>query len=74
MAGMVFPTLIALLARLHGESIPGDLHTHEALWHNMLTEYITRPLPAGRRLVLVLDGIDEAADWGECMALCSGMR
>ena len=63
LAGVVFPALVALLARLHGENIPNDLHTHEEIWHGLLTDYITRPLPDGRRLLLVLDGIDEAADW-----------
>ncbi|HEY0753982.1 MAG TPA: hypothetical protein VGD98_08490 [Ktedonobacteraceae bacterium] len=63
LAGTVFPALVALLARLHGESIPGDLHTHEEVWHGLLTQYLTRPLPDGRQLLLVLDGIDEAADW-----------
>jgi hypothetical protein len=63
LAGVVFPSLVALLARLHGESIPGDPHTHEEVWRGLLKEYLTRPLPDGRRLLLVLDGIDEAADW-----------
>jgi hypothetical protein len=63
LAGVVFPSLVALLARLHGESIPGDPHTHEEVWRGLFREYLTRPLPDGRRLLLVLDGIDEAADW-----------
>jgi len=63
LAGVVFPALVALLARLHGENIPNDPHTSEEVWHGLLTEYITRPLPGGRQLVLVLDGVDEAADW-----------
>ena len=63
LAGVVFPALVALLANLHGENIPSDPHTHEDVWHGLLTEYITRPLPDGRRLLLVLDGVDEAADW-----------
>lgn len=63
LAGIVFPALVALLARLHGEKIPRDLHTREDIWHGLLTEFVTRPLPAGRQLVLVLDGVDEAADW-----------
>lgn len=63
LAGVVFPSLVALLARLHGESLPDDPHTQEEIWRGLLREYLARPLPGGRRLLLVLDGIDEAADW-----------
>lgn len=63
LAGVVFPALVALLARLHGESLPADPHIQEEVWRGLLHEYLTRPLPDGRLLVLVLDGVDEAADW-----------
>src|SRR5258707_5871792 len=63
LAGVVFPALVALLARLHGEDLPGDQHTPVEVWHGLLSEYLTRLLADGRRLVLVLDGVDEAADW-----------
>ncbi|HVU68670.1 MAG TPA: hypothetical protein VHD63_16155, partial [Ktedonobacteraceae bacterium] len=63
LAGVVFPALVALLARWHGERLPADFHTSEEVWRGLLMEYLTRPLPGGRRLLLVLDGIDEAADW-----------
>lgn len=63
LASVVFPALVALLARLHGENLPGDLHAHENVWLGLLHEYLTRPLPGGRQLLLVLDGVDEAADW-----------
>ncbi|HLI71946.1 MAG TPA: ATP-binding protein [Ktedonobacteraceae bacterium] len=63
LAGVVFPALVALLARLHGETLPSDPHTREEVWRSLLTAYMTRPLPDGRKLLLVLDGVDEAADW-----------
>lgn len=63
LAGVVFPALVALLASLHGEKAPADPNLHEEVWRGLLVNYITRSLPDGRSLVLVLDGVDEAADW-----------
>ena len=63
LAGVVFPALVALLAHLHGEKIPANPNVQEEVWRGLLTEYMTRSLPDGRLLVLVLDGVDEAADW-----------
>ncbi len=63
LAGVVFPSLVALLAHLHGEKVPVDPNMHEEVWRGLLVDYMTRPLPDGRSLLLILDGIDEAADW-----------
>ncbi|BCL78429.1 hypothetical protein ccbrp13_08940 [Ktedonobacteria bacterium brp13] len=63
LAGVVFPALTALLTTLHGEQLPKDPNLSEEVWRGLLTDYLTRPLPDGRQLLLVLDGIDEAADW-----------
>ncbi|GCE30249.1 hypothetical protein KDA_57330 [Dictyobacter alpinus] len=63
LAGVTFPALVALLASLHGEHIPADPNISEEVWRSLLAAYLMRPLPAGRRLLLVLDGVDEAADW-----------
>ncbi len=63
LAAVVFPSLVACLANLHGEKLPADPNTQEEVWRGLFVDYMTRPLPAGRSLVLVLDGIDEAADW-----------
>ncbi|GCF08376.1 ATP-binding protein [Dictyobacter arantiisoli] len=63
LAGVAFPALVALLASLHGEKVPADPNLPEEVWRSLLVEYVTRPLADGRTLVLVLDGIDEAADW-----------
>jgi len=35
----------------------------EEVWRGLLAEYMARPLPDGRVMVVVLDGVDEAADW-----------
>jgi len=63
LAGVVFPALVALLANLHGEKVPGDPNMHEEVWRGLLVDYMTRPLQDGRPLVMILDGVDEAADW-----------
>ncbi len=63
LAGVAFPSLVARLAALHGEKVPTDPNLHEDVWRGLLAEYMTRPLPGGRTLLLVLDGVDEAADW-----------
>ncbi|GLV61112.1 hypothetical protein KDH_79290 [Dictyobacter sp. S3.2.2.5] len=63
LAIVTFPALATLLATLHGEQIPQDPNLSEEFWRNLFRDYIARPLPDGRRLLLVLDGIDEAADW-----------
>jgi hypothetical protein len=56
--------LAALLADLHGEreklqeyrQTPEDLRA-------LVADYLRRPLPGDRRLLLVLDGLDEAVGW-----------
>ncbi|MBV9711817.1 MAG: hypothetical protein JO011_13005 [Ktedonobacteraceae bacterium] len=63
LAGVAFPSLVALLASLHGEKVPTDPNLHEDVWRGLFAEYMTRPLPNDRTLLLVLDGVDEAADW-----------
>ena len=60
---VVFAAATARLAALHGEKIPGDAHTSAQMWRALMTEYLRRPLPDGRRLLVVLDGLDEAANW-----------
>jgi hypothetical protein len=63
LAGIAFPSLVALLARLHEEQVPTDPNIPEEVWRGLLSDFMTRPLPNGRTLLLVIDGVDEAADW-----------
>src|SRR5277367_2527613 len=60
---VVFAAATARLAALHGEEIPGDEYTSAQTWRALMTEYLRRPLPDGRWLLVVLDGLDEAANW-----------
>lgn len=59
-AGTLF-SAVDRLARLHGDRAPRDsgLDVRRAL----LADYLARPLPGGRRLLVVIDGVDEAAGW-----------
>jgi hypothetical protein len=63
LAGVTFAALTARLAFLHREKVTATPDTPLEVWRGLMTDYLTRPLPDGRRLLLVLDGVDEAADW-----------
>ncbi|HEX8293870.1 MAG TPA: DUF4062 domain-containing protein, partial [Pyrinomonadaceae bacterium] len=63
LASVVFASLTSRLAALHGETISGGHDTHSEIWRGQMSNYLARRLPGGRRLLLILDGIDEAADW-----------
>ncbi|MFF3846186.1 hypothetical protein [Streptomyces sp. NPDC002328] len=63
LAGVFFPALAARLAGFHGDETPSDSHAPAEVWRGMVADYLARPLPDGRRLLVVLDGLDEAADW-----------
>ena len=40
----------------------GNPATPVEVWRSLMAEYFTRPLPHGRRLVVIIDGLDEGAD------------
>lgn len=63
LSGVTFAALAARLAMLHGEAIANSPSTSTEVWRGLVTDYLRRPLPNGERLVIVLDGLDEAADW-----------
>jgi hypothetical protein len=63
LAGVVFAALAARLAQLHGEPVPSGVNTPPEVWKGVVTNYLARPLPQRKRLLLILDGVDEAADW-----------
>lgn len=64
LAGVVFPSLAVSLARLHGaeDTLRSTLGTSPEHWRALMSGYL-RSLPPGRRLLLILDGLDEAAGW-----------
>src|SRR5262249_40929632 len=60
LAGVVFPAVTTGLAQLHGEKLTAGANTPAVVWRAMMADYLARPLPDGRRLLVVLDGLDEA--------------
>jgi len=63
LAAVFFPILAARLAEFHGESISPRSDLSAEAWRGIVSTYLARELPEGRRLVLILDGLDEATDW-----------
>lgn len=57
------PALVSRLCHLHGEPAPRPDQTTLRQWRLLLDQYLNRPLPDGRTLLLILDGLDEADDW-----------
>lgn len=63
LATVFFAMLTARLVRLFGEQMPSIPYTSVEVWRGLAADYLRRPLPDGRVLLVILDGIDEAADW-----------
>ena len=64
LASVVFATLTARLASLHNVPLPPrNENTPVEIWRGLFSDYLRRPLPDGRRLLLIVDGLDEAAGW-----------
>lgn len=56
---VTFACLAMRLAHLYGKEIPNAyFRPHE--WRGLVAEYLHDPLPDGRQLLLILDGLDEA--------------
>lgn len=58
---VVFAALYARLAQLFGERATQALDVQ--LYRGAFDDYLRRPLPNGKRLLIILDGLDEAAGW-----------
>jgi hypothetical protein len=63
LASVVFASLATRLAAAFGEDVQAGADTTVDMWRGVVQSYLRRPLPDGRRIVVVLDGLDEAADW-----------
>lgn len=57
-----FVILATRLAYFYGKQIPTS-HANQSpqFWRGLVAEYLKEPLPNGRQLLLILDGLDEAA-------------
>lgn len=63
LGSVTFPSLAARLAHLHGEKTSLDMQTSIEAWRGIVSDYLQKPLPNGKKLLIVIDGLDEAADW-----------
>lgn len=61
--GNCLPAVVSRLCLLHGETPPRIELTPPMQWRLLLDQYLTKPLPDGRTLLLILDGLDEAGDF-----------
>ncbi|HKV09673.1 MAG TPA: DUF4062 domain-containing protein [Thermoanaerobaculia bacterium] len=68
LASVVFPSLVARLCQIYGES-PPSMQTPTEVWRGLFRDYLDKPLPQGRRLLIILDGLDEAGDFEPGMDL-----
>ncbi|MCA9999019.1 MAG: hypothetical protein KDE56_24820, partial [Anaerolineales bacterium] len=57
-----FSLLATRLAHLYGKEIPPKWSNFPAVaWRRLVAEYLQEPLPNGKHLLLIMDGLDEAA-------------
>jgi V8-like Glu-specific endopeptidase len=63
LAGAFFASLAARLAHLHGEDVTAVESTSTDAWHALSNLYLSKPLDDEKKLLVVLDGLDEAGDW-----------
>jgi hypothetical protein len=61
-AGVALPALAARLATYHGESASTVERSAEQ-WQAHITTYLRRMPRAGKPLLVIVDGLDEATDW-----------
>jgi tetratricopeptide (TPR) repeat protein len=67
-AGIALGSLAAQLADAHGETVQ-DLHLDPDRLRERIDELLRQPLADGRRLLVVMDGVDEAVGWQVTPAL-----
>ena len=68
---VLFAALAARLAALHGEEMqPAALAADQ--WRAICQSFLRRALPAGKQLVVLLDGLDEATGWSPGRGLFPG--
>ncbi|HEX7316256.1 MAG TPA: hypothetical protein VF297_20285 [Pyrinomonadaceae bacterium] len=60
---VLFASLAARLAQIYGEPVPTDANTPADVWQGIVSDYLSRTPDEGRSLLVIVDGIDEAADW-----------
>lgn len=59
---VTFAALAHQLAAIYGERINSPNFSADE-WHEMCLSYLRREPPDGKKLIVIVDGLDEAADW-----------
>lgn len=57
------PALVSRLGFLYGDRPHNPAHTTTEQWRLLLDQYLSRSLPGGRQLLVILDGLDETTGW-----------
>ncbi len=60
---VVFSSLVSQLAAAHGDAAPLEPDAPAGVWQSLFSSYLRRQPPAKLSLVVILDGLDEAADF-----------
>ncbi len=62
LASVTFASLTAQLAHVISEDAPTDPNLPDQVWRGMFSDLLRR-VPPDKRLLVILDGVDEAANW-----------
>jgi hypothetical protein len=69
LANAFLASLAARLAYLHEDAVPTSAETSTAVYQDLVDHYLTTPLTSGKKLLVVVDGFDESADWDTALHL-----
>jgi len=63
LAIQAYSSIASRLAAVHGDVLACSDYSASEVWRGLLLDYLSRPLPEGTRVVIVIDGADEGGDW-----------
>ncbi len=63
LAQVVLPSVLSRLSALHDRPLPSSAEVDGERARGLIADLLARPLPGGARLLLIIDGLDEAADF-----------
>jgi hypothetical protein len=63
-SNVVFAALAAQLADIYDKSLPQSFHNWLGdQWRDLCLNYLSQPIPKDKKVLVILDGLDEATDW-----------